>query len=440
MKSAQNTINKNKITFLIAALLGLCGGLLMIAVNAKPASAQPPEYYAGTTVSVQRTNERLFAATNYSSLADEWRWLRRVGSKCKVADFSKDDKNSAWRKSKLANRGGGNSLVIQAKDSYVTYCFYVKLTTGAKAVGTYKVMPARINIVEDDTSMTASLNEELSADVGVKENTWRWYRYAPVTYSTFGCSPSNYGLTQEELKEATKKGIEKTVYGGIVLIDSYPQQKGVYTYGKGKTVDLDGIDNGLVYCFMVTDSAGIIGKKPMRVAQTRNVAEPAPPTTEQNTTADEDRTDSGSTSSTDDEDLPPMISEEVPTTSESTVTVATEEEVHTQEDGVAVTPEEVEIASDESAQEEGKDAGTVDGASTDPNNENQAQTPTSGTPVANEPETEAGNEEGGGSGWIVGVGVGLIIIALVVAGAWLISRSRIKDKEVVDFDNDESLE
>ena len=31
-------------------------------------------------------------------------------------------------------------------------------------------------------------------------------------------------------------------------------------------------------------------------------------------------------------------------------------------------------------------------------------------------------------------------MALVVAGAWLIARSRIKDNEVADFDNDEDLE
>ena len=192
------------------------------------------------------------------------------------------------------------------------------------------------------------------------KKTWRWYRYASVTYSTFGCEPRNYGLTQERLQTATRRGLEATVDRGVILVDSYPQQKDVYAYGQGKTVDLGEMDNGLVYCFMATDTAGITGYKAARVSQTRAAEEePETPSSNQQVSTPSQSTPSSSSDSSYD-DLPPPISEEIPTTSESTVDVAVAEDVSTgeQTDAGEDTPLEVDSAAD-SHQEEGKEAAAL---------------------------------------------------------------------------------
>ena len=80
--------------------------------------------------------------------------------------------------------------------------------------------------------------------------TWTWFRYRQVAGSRFGCEPQHHQLrTDAALKKAADKAESLQVSGSTSNV--YNAQRGIYTYGTGKVVELTAADQGVTYCFQI---------------------------------------------------------------------------------------------------------------------------------------------------------------------------------------------
>ena len=461
-----------RVILLITALIGL-SLLLAIKLSAtvKAQVVTPPIPQVSNQIQVRRLSNVLVAQMPSTQPLQQWRWLRTTKTHCQVSDFETTNQAGLWQKVGRSNRGYGQQVELRDNDAYRTYCFYF-ISGLIRGVTAYRVYPPKVEVTQavfgsdDDQRIRARVTNVKQADLEIAS--WHWYRYKAIRQSSFDCRPQYYGLDDQALRRATSLQVEELLHSNMMVVDSYHQQKDIYQYGTGSEVKLSQADDGLSYCFIASDTAGLKGHQsgvvewsasaqkvfvpteewvefpPPLPIPVEEPIEPPPP----------------------DYDLPPRgeivvlippatfdaPEEDTPRTEVPTVRVVFEEE------DTATSPpppiEEILIdppievpqtpyepyepyepygSYEEFPDEQGK-AGVFDEQAIQPSNENQSTQDGTGQAASGEDQatTELPKPPDEDSNWLVVIGVVIIIVALVIAGAWLITRSRLQDPEAED--------
>ena len=193
---------------MVAALSLLAAGWLLAgAVGAQ----------AGPAIDVQRVKDTLSAsavAAEGSEIdAESWKWM--VTDICNLDLFS--DFDSSENK-----KGSGWTTPLSAEDGGEVYCFYVEDSEGRSAVVGLTVAKPLLELEQNNDQLTARVSNAEDEGFEVNEDSWRWYRYNQA--DGISCSSEFFGLD------------------GI---------------GSGSSINLSDEDEGLNFCFGVSDTSGI---------------------------------------------------------------------------------------------------------------------------------------------------------------------------------------
>ena len=91
-----------------------------------------------------------------------------------------------------------------------------------------------------------------------------------LTVVVFGCLPQHFDLNEEGLKMAADASEEQQKQDfGEVKVEVYAAQKEAYKFGEGSVVNLTAEDQGLTYCFRVSDNAGITNSRHQLVSEVK---------------------------------------------------------------------------------------------------------------------------------------------------------------------------
>ena len=422
-------------------------GYLLTSGSSRLAKAQvaPPDMYRATyQIDIQRLANSLLASVDQTTQPQQWSWLRTTAGKCQISDFHQASERSLWRRVGEQNRGYGHHVKLRPLDIYKTYCFYMK-SGGMERVAAYKIWPPKVQIVHVgsgsataqhlEAEITNSLTDKLTI------GNWYWYRYRSVARSSFNCQPQNYGLNGAELRQATR--LDRLGYpspGAWATVDSYEDQKQVYKYGLGKRVNLTAADNGLTYCFIAKDLAGITGyrayyveiNQPVAVPPSTSPEELEEPTAEAPSTSLEELEEPTDSAGTE------VASVDTPTVEPTTKPVSelpdipvvepTKEPVRGVDQPIKPV---VEVTAEPDSQlADQSEPRVINGQQTEPGNENQSHQAGAGQAGA-EAVTGVNTDLEGieENNWLAVIGVGIVLLALVVSGVWLIARSRLQDPE-----------
>ena len=212
----------------------------------------------GLTVEVVR-NQNLLVATattveGDTVVEDSWAWLPT--DECSVDAFSDD----------LIDNVSGFSVAIDQDDLGATYCFYVEDSAGREAVGSIYVHYPKITVRQNNDQLVAEVANLDKDGIDVDEDSWGWFRYSAVDNSRFGCEPQHFDLDDVGLMQAAAaaEDFQVEMYGDV-QVDVYELQRDVYRVGQGSTVSLTSEDEGINFCFRVSDTAGITNYKRITV-------------------------------------------------------------------------------------------------------------------------------------------------------------------------------
>ena len=221
--------------------------------------ARPAQAATGLTVEVTRNGNLLMAtATTVQGSEvddDSWRWL--MSEECEVEMFED-------------NADAGQSWIIQldSESGNEHFCFYVEDSDGRQAVAGSQVAHPVVRIEQNNDQLAARVINATEDNILINEDSWEWFRYNHITDSRFGCQSQHFGLNEEGLQAAATVAEERQEEDfGSVKIEVYATQKDAYLSGQGSTVNLTAEDQGLSYCFQVTDSAGISNSWRMEVGE-----------------------------------------------------------------------------------------------------------------------------------------------------------------------------
>ena len=220
--------------------------LAVIWLAASPAKAE-----TGLTVQVDRSQNVLVATARTVAgeeiNVDSWQWLK--DDECSVAAFSANSD---------VDRGAGWSVTIGQADLGATYCFYVEDSADRQAVGSIYVNYPKIQIEQNNDQLVAKVVNLERDNIDVDATSWSWFRYNHVAGSRFGCEPQHFGLNDAGLMQAAEvaEALQREM-NGEAQFDVYDLQQDVYRTGQSSTVAVTSADEGLNFCFRVSDTAGI---------------------------------------------------------------------------------------------------------------------------------------------------------------------------------------
>ncbi len=214
----------------------------------------PVQAETGLTVEVNRSNNLLIATAvtveGSEIVDDNWRWVK--SEQCNLDLFTADalgDNNE---------RGESWTVVLNSDDAGQSYCFYAEDSDSRKAVAGSTVVRPIIEIEQNNDQLTARVVNAEQDGLVVDQNSWHWYRYHHVENSNFDCRSELFDLDNDELRrEAEKLQAVQEVSEGENQVDIHEIQKNAYLSGQDSSVDLTGDDQGMNFCFQVSDSAGI---------------------------------------------------------------------------------------------------------------------------------------------------------------------------------------
>ena len=133
-----------------------------------------------------------------------------------------------------------------------------------------KVAYPIIRLEQSNDQLVARASNAEAENILVDEDTWQWFRYDHIDGSRFGCLPQHFNLEEEGLKMAADASEEQQKQDfGEVKVAVYAAQKEVYKFGEGALVNLTAEDQGLTYCFRVSDNAGITNSKHQLVSEVK---------------------------------------------------------------------------------------------------------------------------------------------------------------------------
>ena len=201
----------------------------------------PVQAEVGLTVEVVRDNNLLVATAKTVSgsevAEDSWRWVK--ADECNLSLFSGDvSLDTGW------------TVILSGAEAAGNYCFYVEDNQDRKSVGSISIGHPMILIQQNNDQLIAVIDDSRGMNSNVDEESWQWYRYHAIEGSVFGCAAEFGGLDQTDLRNITSDDL---------TVDVYETQKNVYGMGYGSTTNLTENDEGMNYCFMVYDTAGIAG-------------------------------------------------------------------------------------------------------------------------------------------------------------------------------------
>ncbi|MYB40349.1 hypothetical protein F4X86_03755 [Candidatus Saccharibacteria bacterium] len=247
--SSTHSVGRTLFKYLIAAAVLLAAAWLF----ASSARAE-----AGLTVEVVR-NQNLLVATAMTVEGDEvvedsWQWAK--DGECSVEAFEGDS----------AEAGSDFSVVIDQDDLGATYCFYVEDSADRQAVGSIYVHYPKITVRQNNDQLVAEVANLDKDGIDVDESSWGWFRYQAHDSSRFGCEPQHFDLDDVGLTQAAEaaEGFQAEMYGAV-QVGVYELQQDVYRIGQGSTVSLTTDDEGVNFCFRVSDTAGITNYKHITV-------------------------------------------------------------------------------------------------------------------------------------------------------------------------------
>ena len=235
----------------LSVALGVVGWFLASAVRAE----------TGLTIDVTRKGNLLMAEAmtveGSEVLDDSWRWMQ--STECEVEMFTDDTEGSE-----------GWTIVLDAQSGGQDYCFYVEDSEGREAAAGVKVAYPIIRLKQSNDQLVARASNAEAENILVDEDTWQWFRYDHIDGSRFGCLPQHFNLEEEGLKMAADASEEQQKQDfGEVKVAVYAAQKEVYKSGEGAVVNLTAEDQGLTYCFRVSDNAGITNSKHQLVSEVK---------------------------------------------------------------------------------------------------------------------------------------------------------------------------
>ena len=221
--------------------------------------ARPAQAATGLTVEVMRNGNLLMATAatvQDSEVVDEsWRWV--ISEECEVATFEDDNKG-----------GEGWTVELNSKSGNKHYCFYVEDSDDRQAVAGIKVAYPVVRVEQNNDQLAARVVNAAEENILIDEDSWEWFRYNHITNSRFGCQSQHFGLDEEGLQAAAAAAEEQQEADfGSVRIEVYATQRDAYLSGQGSTASLTAEDQGLSYCFRVTDTAGITNVWHMEVGE-----------------------------------------------------------------------------------------------------------------------------------------------------------------------------
>ena len=233
----------------LKAMILALASLAMVWLLAVPVRAE-----TGLTVEVNRSHNLLIATVvtveGSEIVDDSWQWMKN--EQCDLDLFAGGVDIDG------ESRGEGWTVVLNSDDADQSYCFYVEDSGGRKAIASATVIRPTIEIDQNNDQLVARVVNAEQMGLIIDQNSWRWYRYHDIEGSGFDCRAELFGLEDAELQqEAERLQSAQEASADETQPDIYEIQKNVYLFGRDSSVDLTVDDEGMNFCFQVSDTAGI---------------------------------------------------------------------------------------------------------------------------------------------------------------------------------------